>query len=316
MVPLPQPRPRRFDLVFAQPRPITSVAIALSPLSAGYQYFAHGEHCSWSGVTGAPNAEAAVLDAIEQIRAGRPPAERLRFVVDLPGPSPLWQHAQQIADAAPGIWVQRAAAADQPLLAGALARLPHRRQPAPVEPIRADLPPVTVAADGSVRGRHAGYGWLASSGDYGLAGYRSSAKRLGTQPVLVAELYAIGQAVCGLPDRHVTVLSDSQGAVAMANRWRAGDRILPPGYVASPEGLGCLTKLQHIFRTDAARIELRWVRGHCGHSLNEGADTLARLSSRYRRGDRDLDEQEYHRRAAGIARAFAAEFRRCGRASA
>ncbi|MFN6544543.1 hypothetical protein [Mycolicibacterium nivoides] len=44
--------------------------------------------------------------------------------------------------------------------------------------------------------------------------------------------------------------------------------------------------------------------------MNEGADALARLGSRYRRGDADLDEDEYHRRAAGIAQAFAAEFRR------
>lgn len=47
----------------------------------------------------------------------------------------------------------------------------------------------------------------------------------------------------------------------------------------------------------------------CPRALNEGADGLARLSSRYRRGDRDLNDEEYRRRAAGIAKGFAAAYR-------
>lgn len=43
------------------------------------------------------------------------------------------------------------------------------------------------------------------------------------------------------------------------------------------------------------------MRGHACGSLNERADALARLASRYRRGDRDLNDDEYRRRAAGIA---------------
>ena len=50
------------------------------------------------------------------------------------------------------------------------------------------------------------------------------------------------------------------------------------------------------------------MKGHCGDPLNEGADALARLASRYARGDDDLTPKEYDRRAAGLAASFAAEF--------
>ena len=39
-------------------------------------------------------------------------------------------------------------------------------------------PPTTVATDGSVRGPFCGFGWLAETGQYGLAGYRWSAKKM------------------------------------------------------------------------------------------------------------------------------------------
>lgn len=77
-----------------------------------------------------------------------------------------------------------------------------------------------------------------------------------------------------------------------------------------PDRDHCLHVARRRIYVERERIELRWVPGHSGDPLNEGADALARLGSRYRRGDADLDDDEYCRRASGIAQAFAAEFRR------
>lgn len=314
MVQLPQARPRRIDLVYARPRPVESIAIAVAETAFGYRYAAVGESWSCSGVAAAPNPEVAVLDAIDAVRAGHPESERFRFVVNLTCGSPLWRYAGQISEAARDWWIERPDHADRALLAAAVACVQNAcpAEPAPLPSPRAvDGAPVTVATDGSVRQRHAGFGWLASSGDYGLAGYWLSTKRIGTQPVLVAELRAIGAAVSALPRHHLTVLSDSQLAIAMVNRWKRGEPVMPADYPAEePEREHCLHAARRRIYVERDRIELRWVSGHSGDPLNEGADALARLGSRYRRGDADLDDDEYHRRAAGIAQAFAAEFRR------
>lgn len=253
----------------------------------------------------AATTEAAVLDAIGQICAGRSEQERIRFVVDLPRTSLLWRYDWRAGAAPADLWIERPASADGALIQAAASRLQSRR-PA------TNPQPVVVATDGSVRRKHAGYGWLASSGDFGLGGYRSSPKRIGVEPVLVAELLGIGAAICGLPDRNVTVLTDSRSAIAMANRWKRGESVLPAGYPDPHRAGPSLRSIQRHVHAEHNRIELVWVRGHSGEPLNEGADALARLGSRFRRGDPDLDEEECDRRAAGIAKAFAAEFRRRG----
>lgn len=314
MVQVPQARPRRVDLVFARPRPADTIAIAVSETAFGYRYAAVGVSWSCAGAVAAPNPEVAVLDAVDAVCAAHPGVERIRFVVNLSCGSPLWRYAGQISEAAKDWWIERPDHADQSLLTAAVARLQSAglEQPVPLPSPRAvDGGTVTVATDGSVRQRHAGFGWLASSGDYGLAGYRSSARRVGTQPVLVAELRAIGAAVTALPRRRLTVVSDSQLAIAMVNRWKRGEPAMPADYPAEePDRDHCLHAARRRIYVERDRIELLWVHGHSGDPLNEGADALARLGSRYRRGDSDLDDEEYRRRAAGIAQAFAAEFRR------
>jgi ribonuclease HI len=314
MVQVPQARPRRVDLVYACPRPAESIAIAVAETAFGYRYAAVGESWSCSGAVAAPTPEVAVLDAIDAVRAGHPEPDRFRFVVNLSSGSPLWRYAGQISETARDWWIERADHADRSLLAAAVARVQGvcPAEPAPLPSPRAvDGGPVTVATDASVRQRHAGFGWLASFGGYGLAGYRSSPKRVGSQPVLVAELRAIGAAVSALPRHHLTVLSDSQLAIAMVNRWKRGEPAMPADYpTEEPDREHCLHAARRRIYVERHRIELRWVHGHSGDPLNEGADALARLGSRYRRGDADLDDDEYHRRAAGIAQAFAAEFRR------
>ncbi len=62
---------------------------------------------------------------------------------------------------------------------------------------------------------------------------------------------------------------------------------------------------------DRDRITPVWVKGHQGEPpLNEGADALARVASRFALGDNTLDGAEYHRRAQDLAETFAREFNR------
>ena len=64
-----------------------------------------------------------------------------------------------------------------------------------------------------------------------------------------------------------------------------------------------------MIRAERDNLTVRWVRGHSGNPLNEGADGLARLASRYAKGDSGLTARDYRRRADGLASAFAAQHR-------
>lgn len=305
MSPVPRARPKPVDLAYARVRTAESVAIDVTRCGLGYRCVAVSETWSWSAVLAAPNPEVAVLDTIAEIIGSELAGRRIRLVLNLSGANPLWRYGGQINRGAGEWWIERPDRRDRSLIAAAVEL---REQSAP----SGYLEPAVVAADGSVRGKHAGFGWLAATGDYGLAGYRSSSRTVGTEPVLVAELCAIGDAAAQLPGRHLTVLSDCQTAVAMAQRWMRGDLLMPAGYPdVGPEELA-LHVFQRRLADEIARLDIRWVRGHHGHPLNEGADALARLASRHRRGDEDVQGDEYARRAAGIAEAFAAEYRRVG----
>lgn len=300
MVPVPRPRPKPADLAYARPRPPETIAIAVATADFGYRYAAVGELRSWSDFLNVPTKEAAVLEVIARVRAEHGKHLRMRFLVNLPGTSPLWRQTHQTH-----WWIDRPDTSEQPLI-DAAATLVRQEPPAPTITQPVELEPMTVATDGSVRGKHGGFAWLTCTGHYGMAGYSSAVKTVGTQPVLVAELLAIGDAVRELTRRKLTITSDSQDAVAMVNRWKRGDHGMPVQYPAE----GFLHVVRRQVHVDRDRIDVRWAPGHCGEPLNEGADALARLASRYRRGDHDLHAEEYCRRAADIAKGFAAEFRR------
>lgn len=135
---------------------------------------------------------------------------------------------------------------------------------------------MTVATDGSVRGKHAGFAWLSCTGHYRVGGYRSSLSTVARQPVLVAELLAIGHAVCELTRRRLSIVTNSQNAVAMVDRWKRRDTVMPVGYPAD----GPLHAARRQVHVDRDRIHVRWAPGHRGEPLNEGAEALAR----WRRG--------------------------------
>lgn len=300
MAPLPRARPKPDDLAFARPRPPETIAIGVAAVDFGYRYAAIGELQTWCGFIAAPRKEAALLEAIARVHAEHGKHLRMRFLVNLKGSSPLWRRPHQIH-----WWIERPDTSEQPSVDAAVELLRHNPS-APVESLPVDREPMTVATDGSVRGKHAGFAWLSCTGHFGMAGYRSSHTTVGRQPVLVSELLAIGDAVGELTRRQLSIVTDSQDAVAMVDRWKRGDTVMPVEYPAD----GPLHVARRQIHVDRRRITVRWAPGHCGEPLNEGADALARLASRHQRGDEDLHFDEYRRRAAGIAEGFASDFRR------
>ncbi|WP_367576214.1 RNase H family protein [Mycobacteroides abscessus] len=164
---------------------------------------------------------------------------------------------------------------------------------------------------GSVRKTSLGCGWLADSGAFGLRGFQHSNRMHGGSKVLISELRGIDEALRRLGrHEHITLFTDCQAAIAMANAWQRGEQVMPGGYITEL-GEGEEAELVSAFRRIhrlRERVEIRWVRSHSGEPLNEGADALARLASRYMRGDSGLSRQEYRQRAAALAEAFAGAF--------
>lgn len=302
MAPKPMATARPIEIVPARPRPITSVALAVTRRGESwYRYSARSDERRWIGTVEADSVDTAVLDVIRLVREASD-VQRFRFLVQVPPRSMLWALRDEIALLMPGVWIERPRLSDETLVRQACAGLRD------IEPALAG--PVCVATDGSVRGKITGYGWLASTGEYGLQGFRHSTKLIGPEVVLVAELRAIGRAVQKLRGRDITVFSDSKPAIAMVKQWLAGESVLPEGYAVYRESgkTPGLLRAQQIISEERDRITAVWVKGHRGEPLNEGADALARLASRYALGDSGLDGGEYHRRAQDLAETFSREF--------
>lgn len=303
--------PRICGVSRAEVRPIRRIAVAVQEADGGGFLFSavDGDDAAlrWSGTLRSATADVALLEVFVQIRREIDLPDRIRFLVRVPRGSLLWAHQEELRSALPNCTIQGPGPRDGDLMTAAEAGLPAETPP-PVDQLL--LPALTVAADGSVRGRFGGYGWLASDGRYGLQGRIDSRTFIGCRASMVAELRAIDDAVRKVPGRRLNIFCDNSYAVSMARKWMDGQQILPEGYrteraAGKTAGLLIAQRRLHLNR---ARIDIRWTRSHQGEPLNEGADALARLASRYIRGDSGLSPTEYRRRARGLAEAFAAEF--------
>lgn len=112
----------------------------------------------------------------------------------------------------------------------------------------------------------------------------------------LAELRALGlglrsRATLGSPR---LILTDNLAAVYRVRRWQRGDLGIPVWARASEGALKTvawvnpmhLWRLAEKFAHPQAQVEVRWVAGHRGHLLNEGADAVARLMRTTRLPDR------------------------------
>ncbi|MGB3485880.1 MAG: RNase H family protein [Mycobacterium sp.] len=290
----------------ARPQPLATVALAMVWAQGEFHFHAVDGTQSWAGTIDTPNPDAAVVEALSRIIPGDSQRARTRVLVRLPPSCETLRETATLAALVPGVSIDATADADHPLMRAAAVGLADDLLPTP--PI--DPTPLVVATDGSVRGTVTGLGWLASSGVYGLRRFRHSRAQVGRSVALIAELRAIDEAVRKLPSRHLTILTDSLGALDMVRRWTVGDDVLPAGYTTERRsGVAGLVKAQRRIRAHQHRIDVQWVKGHQGHPLNEGANALARLASGNARRGGGLTRAGYRQRAAGMAEAFSSAYR-------
>ncbi len=306
-----------FKAQLAAERPIRRIAVAVQEVDGGSFVFAgiDGDDPSlnWSGDVQAATSDAALLEVFVRIRSQVDSLDRIRFLVKLPKRSLVWVHQKDMQDALPRCTIQGPGPRDGELMVSAVEHLSFAAALSESRLVRqVTLPALTVAADGSVRGRSCGYAWLSSDGQYGLQSRTDSPKAIGRRASMVAELRAIDFAVLRLPSRHLTIYCDNSYAVSMGRKWMEGQLSFPDGYSIerSDGSLAGLVYAQSRLHRNASRLDIRWARSHQREPLNEGADALARLAFRYERGDSGLTQAEYQQRAQGLAKAFAQEFRR------
>ena len=314
----PVARPRPEPVPVPPPPPFPTVVVKITNHDGIYFHYATDGVRSWSGSTSAPTREAALVDVFGEVREdfGGP----IRFAISVLPTNPIWRHIDELQTAL-GCLVERAHRGDWPLVEEAADRLnemlpvthvPGFQTPLAVEQAGPAVgEPLTVATDGSVRGQFTGYGWLASDGRFRLHGSKRTQGLNVRNSVLLTELKAIDDAVRSLPSHPVSVLTDSTTAATLVRDWMTGCDILPEGFPRDATDQHPLERMRDSIHTNRDRLSCRWVKAHRGDPLNEGADALARLASRYVRGDNDLSEDEYARRAAGLAAGFTAEFARC-----
>lgn len=288
-------------------RTTARIALSLRPeLGTGrWGWSLAGEGFSRTGSVSARDREDAAVCSIAAAYVDLRSLGPVEVVVSLPVRARLWALSHELSGVFVGVTVVPYDDADVALRLRAMQALEPESA---VDARTRKLPPLTVATDGSAAHRRIGWGWLAGDGrhGYGAAAPSRRSCTARTLPVL-AELRGISAAVQGLPGLELTIHTDSRAAMHLIRSWIAGEDRLPPGYTAGPHAASVNGGLIHIrdqMRREAHRIDIRWIRGHDGDPLNEGADSLAKLARRHAEGRWGLTDDEIPTRAASIATAF------------
>ncbi|MEH1124840.1 RNase H family protein [Micromonospora sp. CPCC 206061] len=143
---------------------------------------------------------------------------------------------------------------------------------------------LVLATDASVAGTKLGLGWLSNQGHYGALFQRHPESRIvGSDSTTIGELRAVAYALRHIrPSGRFLLLVDSRAAGSFLGRWLEGDLTLPSGYPTTRPSPAppSLVRLAGFLACGAGHVDVRWVPGHKGHPLNEGADSLAKLAQR------------------------------------
>jgi ribonuclease HI len=148
-----------------------------------------------------------------------------------------------------------------------------------------------VGTDGSLNRFYAGgsYGWIASDGSFGYGAVKTG------ESSLVCELIAIQEMLTSIEHKQdIRILVDNRLAIKMAR----DPKSMPNSRLVSKRA-GRLAEDIHNLLKRRKNVELRWVKGHSGHPLNEGADRLARNARLAQSFNQDVDTVK--RIAQGIA---------------
>jgi ribonuclease HI len=176
--------------------------------------------------------------------------------------------------------------------------------------------PVLIATDGSCSGdgRHCSWAFLASSGHWGCqAGDYRHDNVNGGSGALIAELRAAYLALRFVPGP-LTLLVDSTIALRYLRLWQHGEiSRMPPQYDLHPRRQGtapALVTLADLVRARGDELATAHVKGHAGHTLNEGADLLATIARRWVAHSETLPQKAMRAEAADIAATFLAQWHR------
>lgn len=151
---------------------------------------------------------------------------------------------------------------------------------------------LTVYTDAAVMPGRVCMAYITTHGHYGLKLHPYGTERWtqahgSTVHELRAVLYALGHVYDEDSRAPVRVMTDSQNAVDFLRRWKQGDQdAMPQGYTTAYRVSGAVPSLVALQRK-CARLQVlsfRWVHGHSQDTLNEAADSLAKLGLRYSKG--------------------------------
>ncbi|MFE6967132.1 ribonuclease HI [Agromyces sp. NPDC057679] len=140
--------------------------------------------------------------------------------------------------------------------------------------------PLTIAADGSFDHRtgHGAYAWISERGRY-----RTGEVRNGDS--VIAELTALAEAVEYLSAaraERAVILTDCRLAISAIAQVAGGAK--------APKRNRAVRLATRVITASAGRdVEIRWVRGHADHQLNNAADRLANVEMCARRNAVDYD---------------------------
>ena len=127
---------------------------------------------------------------------------------------------------------------------------------------------VYVATDGSLNKFFAGgsFGWISSLGEFGYGTVPAA------ESVLLCELLAIKEMLTSMKRKnHIRVLVDNRLAIKISRNPDSMDH----SKMVSTRAKRLAREICDIVAT-RNNVEFRWIKGHSGHPLNEGADRLAR----------------------------------------
>ncbi|MEV0090881.1 RNase H family protein [Streptomyces sp. NPDC050738] len=247
---------------------LTALAVAKR---AGRRAWALTEAGGWHAETLCPpglDHPRALLGAME-VLLGRPALVDRSRVTLLCNDSLLALTLTELAAQIPYVTV----CAPQDVIGGSL--LHSRAREAATRLVREATerrPALTAASDGShaQHTRDGGWAWLAEDGAYGYG------PAVCAEP-LEAELIGIQELLRAVPRTHdLTVLCDSRAAIHLVGGLRperpGGPWRTPSSRSARVHGTLLAIRQELTLRPP---VTLRWVRGHDGHPLNEGADRLA-----------------------------------------
>ncbi len=225
-----------------------------------YTYEAFAVSDAWEGTIKADNTESAIHEALCDCWRRRPKLSKrpVKVVVSVPFGKISPQYLPELEALHPGLslTLHKGSVSD---LVSDIPKSSVRKRWTTTEP---NLAPVIVATDGSVRGGITGWGWLTSTGDFNMTGFRHSRDQMGADIPLVAELRAIDDAIRGLSQhRSINIISDSRNAVTMVAEWMRGSTLLPAGYNADGRKKGKVAGLvaaRNRIHRDRDRISISW----------------------------------------------------------